>query len=196
MYSQHEEERVIASIVPDSGRFLDVGGFHPKQLSNTRALFERGWGGVIVEPSPAPLRTLIQEYGGGEHVTVIGAAVGYSGGLIQMHCTDGPVSTHDKAIREVWESEQSSAGQPYFGKWFVPEITFEQIINQFGSFDFVNIDTEGSSVDLLHRLLAIPMDPKCICVEHDGRASEVHGLMFDRGYKIAWGNGTNLILTK
>lgn len=196
MYSQYEEEEIIRKLVPETGCFLDVGGFHPTELSNTRALYERGWSGVIVEPSPGPLRTLIEAYGSCERVHVIGAAVGYQGGLVKMHCTDGPLSTADAKVHDAWQEQVAREGQPYVGEWFVPTITFEQIINQFGSFDFVNLDTEGTSVDLLCKLLEIPMDPRCICVEHDGRSQEIHGLLYRYGYKVAWGNGTNLILVK
>jgi hypothetical protein len=51
-YSQNDEERVINGVLDDAGDFLDVGAFDGKLFSNTLKLYERGWGGVLVEPSP------------------------------------------------------------------------------------------------------------------------------------------------
>ena len=54
-YSQYGEDRAIVELFGDHvGRFLDIGAWHPTVFSNTRALFERGWSGVMVEPSPCP----------------------------------------------------------------------------------------------------------------------------------------------
>lgn len=50
-YSQFGEDRVIASLLPEtSGSYLDVGAGHPIRNSNTYLLYRRGWRGVLVEP--------------------------------------------------------------------------------------------------------------------------------------------------
>jgi len=40
-----------------NGLYVDVGGFHPVQHSNTYAFYRNGWRGIVVEPNPhkAPL---------------------------------------------------------------------------------------------------------------------------------------------
>ena len=51
-YSQNDEEKVILGWFRDKkkkvGRFLDVGAYTGLELSNTRALMEKGWSGVCV----------------------------------------------------------------------------------------------------------------------------------------------------
>lgn len=190
-YSQNGEQAFILECTPAQGRFLDVGAFAAEALSNTRALYGRGWSGVLVEPSPGPARRLIEAYAGCERAAVVCAAVGRERGLIEMHATDDAVSTTDPACYALWKDTV-----PYLGKFFTPVVTFADLINQFGPFDFVNIDTEGSSVDLLHNLLEIPMNPACICVEHDNRVAEAIELAQRRGYRVVHLNGTNLIIAK
>lgn len=62
MYSQFYEETFILKAVEkcEGSRFLDVGAFHPTDKSNTRALYEAGWSGVMIEPSPVPMRNLLE----------------------------------------------------------------------------------------------------------------------------------------
>lgn len=191
VYSQGSEQEWILKHTPAKGRFLDIGAYHPKYLSNTRALYERGWGGVFVEPLPAAVEHLIREYGNDDRVTVVCAAVGAERSVIPLWASDKAVTTNDPKVHELWKDDGG-----YYGRFHIPTITIEDITNQFGAFDFVNIDTEGSSVDILHRVLSIPMDPTCICVEHDTRYQEITGLISKRGYAIVHGTGENLILVR
>jgi hypothetical protein len=87
-YSQRDEERYILEVVGDApGRFLDIGAWHPTALSNSRALYERGWGGVIIEPSPEPFLNLLKEYGNEDRVSLICAAVGFERTLTRFWAT-------------------------------------------------------------------------------------------------------------
>lgn len=190
-YCQNGEGPLILENTPTQGRFLDIGAFHPTRLSNVRALYERGWSGVFVEPSPGPLRTLLEAYGRDERVSVIGAAVGLERGLIEMHVSDDAYSTSHSEHYETWKDEGG-----FYGKLLVPRVTIEDLIDRFGGFSFVSIDAEGLSVDLLHRLLATPMNPACICVEFDNRLVEAIKAGQDRGYRVVDANGTNLILAR
>jgi FkbM family methyltransferase len=190
-YSQHDEERFILKHTPQHGRFLDVGAWHATELSNTRALYERGWGGVVVEPSPGPARALIAEYGGGDRVHVICAAVAPAGGLLHMHASDEAYTTAARECARKFQRE----GQ-FFGRFFSPAITIEDILEHFGRFEFVNLDVEGGSVDLLRSLLQTPMNPYCICVEHDDRLGEVNELICSTAYLPVHANGTNIVLAR
>lgn len=169
--------------------FLDIGAWHAKTFSNTRALFELGWGGVLIEPSPNPLQGLVKEYGYVDRVKVIAAAVGVEAGMIEMEITDDAVSTSEQANIDQWRSHAR-----FYGRMIVPVITIPDILNRFGKFDFVNIDAEGVSVDLLKVLLQTEMFPRCICVEHDNRIVEVMEAAQARGYKGVFTNQANVVL--
>ena len=65
MYSQNDEEKIILDLLKDQpvGRLLDIGAFDGKTFSNSLALFEKGWSGVVVEPNPESLVALIKLHG-------------------------------------------------------------------------------------------------------------------------------------
>ena len=192
-YTQRNEEAYIVEACKGCAlkRFLDIGSWHAKQLSNTRALYELGWTGVLVEPSPGPLRGLVQEYGEQSGMAVIGAAVALEQGIIPLQITDDAVSTSDSDRVPTW---QSTGG--YFGTMWTPAITIPQILAQWGAFSMVSIDTEGSSVPLLGALLATDMLPRCIVVEHDNRIVEASKLAAAKFYQVMCITEENIVFAR
>lgn len=198
-YSQQGEQQAILKALGRlaSGmelppcRFLDIGAFHPKTFSNTRALFEAGWKGVFVEPSPGPLLSLIGEYGGDADIAIVAAVVDSEARVIPMQITDDAVSTTDAAQFERWKDNAK-----WRGRMWVPTITLEQISAQFGHFDFWSIDAEGQSADLFLRAMALGYEPACICVEHDGRHGELINAAACRGYVCSFSNPANMIFER
>lgn len=193
-HSQHGEDAVIIKLLGESayagGQLLDIGAWDPITFSNSRALIERGWDAVLVEPSPAPLRKLVETYGASPKVRVIGAAVALTPGLVELQVTDDAVTSSDPDVQNTWAKDGG-----YFGRLYSPGITVESILNQFGSFQFVNIDAEGMSFDLCLALLQTGMRPTVVCIEHDGRNVELMAHLQDE-YIQEWINGTNLIVRR
>ncbi len=187
-YSQYEEQEYIlrACGYIESGRFLDIGAFHPRVFSNTRALFELGWSGVMFEPSPRPMLDLLAEYGNEPRVTLVSAAVGMESVTAKMHVTDDCVSTVDT---EMYDRLKESSR--YIGSFLVQQFPLERISVQFGHFDFINFDAEGLSADLFIQALKLGWRPRCICVEHDYRLTELAECATQCGYSLIMANGTN-----
>lgn len=199
MYSQNEEEKYILESCAEAKRkrLLDIGAWDPKDKSNSRALIEAGWNALLIEPSPGPIRNLVIEYGGHganadmfTRVKVLCGAVALEAGIIDMAITDDAVSTTEKGNAEVWRERGG-----YLGSMQIYAFTFQNIIDRYGDFDFVNIDTEGTSVDLLKVVLATEMFPRCICVEHDGRTTEAMMAAQARGYRMTYASGENLVFS-
>lgn len=196
-YSQHDEQAAILSVFEGKtdGAFLDIGAYHPKVFSNTRALYEMGWHGVMIEPSPKPFLTLLEEYGRDPRVALVCAAVtadAFCGSICPLWATDDAVSTTSDEHYEKWKDSAV-----YTGGFYTPVLRFTDIVKQFGrSFDFVNIDSEGTSVEILLALLEY-MTPKCICVEHDGKHAKVDAITGSLGYRrVMEDNGCNLVLAR
>ena len=168
-YSQYEEQTAILAAFEGwpaqaQRHFLDIGAWNAKDKSNTRALYELGFNGVMIEPSPGPLLSLLAEYGNEPRITLISAAVALEPGLLPLHITDDAVSTSSEAVYDTWRNAVPPV--KYVGNLSVPVLTLEQISNQFGGFDFINFDAEGLSADLFNRAMDLKWEPRCICVEH------------------------------
>jgi FkbM family methyltransferase len=195
MYSQNDEEACILEAVgARGGRFLDIGANDGAYLSNTLALVERGWGGVLVEPSPWIFSNLLKRHGGNPGLALVHAAVGLEYGLTRFWDSarqDG-LSTTEERQRE------QRAWQADFGNPFViPVIPLSAILERFpGPVDVLSIDTEGTSVDLF---LAFPLAeklPLVACVEHDGRIEECMDFASNCGYRVATRNAENLVFAR
>lgn len=198
-YSQSGEQKYIldALLGVDGGRFLDIGAFNPEVFSNTRALFELGWNGVMFEPSPGPSLALVKAYGFEQRITLVQAAVGFETGLLRLMVTDDAVSTSKEKGYELW-----NRATQFHGELLVPQVTLEQIYTQFGAFDFVNIDAEGMSCDLFVRAIELQWRPQVWCVELDeapdgkDRLREVQAIAGGADYRTEYVNDGNIILVK
>jgi hypothetical protein len=205
-YSQQDEQKHILESLAgiEKGLFLDIGAWNPKIFSNTRALYEMGWSGTLVEPSPGPLKALLAEYGHDPRIQVVGAAVSVNATrLTSMWISENAYSTDQPELYDKWKSVAN-----FVGRVWVPQITMESALALKYAFtgdprltyDFVSIDTEGTSVDLFHALIdngdkvggAFPM---CVAVEHDGRIQELMEVAH-LSYQIVHQNDTNVILKR
>jgi FkbM family methyltransferase len=193
-YSQNSEEIHIARIVGDQpGRFLDIGAYNPKLFSNTRALYERGWSGVMVEASPGPFMDLLIEYGKCDRVELVCAAVTQERGLILFQHSEAGVGTSSESHYQKWRDKAD-----FDGRFWTPSILLGELLHQFGrDFDFVNVDVEGESAELfLHALRDHRLRPKCWCVEHDGQQEELTLAALKCGYSQYHINGENVIYSR
>jgi len=194
MYSQNLEETHISRIVGDQpGRFLDIGAYNPKLFSNTRALYERGWSGVMVEASPGPFLDLLIEYGKCDRIALVCAAIAPKRGLLRFHANEAGTGTSNGAHYQKWRDTTK-----YDGSILVGAVALEDLTQAFGIyFDFINIDVEGESADLfLSALLHHRLRPKCWCVEHDSRQEEITKAAIACGYCREHMNGENVIFAK
>lgn len=196
-YSQYDEERYILEAVAgiEGGRVLDLGAWHATAFSNSRALIERGWQAVLVEPSFEPFLGLMKEYSGHPRVKVVNAAIG-GGSFVEMHATADAVSTSESTVLDRWKE----AGG-YYGSFWVKTVQLWDIVTYFGQqWDFISIDTEGTSLTLFP--LVMDLHPKCICLEHDQPTTEnfENGIVArtarEYGYRQLYLNGTNVVYSR
>ena len=199
-YSQNDEEKHILRIVGEdfghlprpAGRFLDIGAYNPKAFSNTRALFDRGWSGVMVEAAPGPFLDLLIEYGGNNRIQLVCAAVAPMRGLIQFYHSEAGVGTSSEPHYQKWRDAAK-----FEGTFWTPTVPITDLLSQFGyQFDFVNIDVEGGSAALFIDAIQRRLRPKCWCVEHDGRQEEITKIAISRGYCREHLNGENVIFAR
>jgi len=225
-YSQfHEQIAILNALNPSPetpGRFLDIGAFDPITFSNTRALVELGWSGVMIEPAPGPMIELLRcctKCGTGvderEHETYgnrKGQTCGKCGGLrygfdprfelIQTAVGIAPafveIMVTDDALSSSDPKHLKKWGEVggFYGRVFVPVITVEEIKSRWTGFSFVNIDAEGISADLLKEFFRLGMFPPVLCCEHDGRTTELLEAATRHGYRAVLVNHTNVVIAR
>ena len=195
-YSQYDEQEHILRIFAGqpAGRFLDVGAYNPFEFSNTRALYELGWSGVMVEPAPGPMSSLVKEYGNDPRITLIQGLARMPGGadLKRMRVTDDCVSTTEEREYERWRRQAQ-----FLGSVLIPTFPLIDVILALGPFEFVNLDTEGTSADLFqHALEHLKWCPRCWCVEFDNRKHDIELAAANAGYSAVYSNETNIVFVR
>lgn len=177
-YSQNDEERYILGYFEDrAGKFLDIGAHDGVNLSNTRALAERGWSGTLVEPSPVPFQALMGNYRERSDVNLVNAAI-VSGEprLLRFYDSGGDfVSTFDEAHRQVWGSPSGSRSEGVkFQPIYVSATNMRALLASFpGPYEFVNLDVEGINHELFFDMSLEEMGVQLICVEYQDKLHEI-----------------------
>jgi FkbM family methyltransferase len=198
-YSQRNEQEVILELVGDHrGSFLDIGAYDGKTFSNTMALVERGWKGVLVEPSPLPFKSMLELHGENPRLRLVNAAVGLERGLTKFWPTDDAVSTTHSPNYEKWKDTAK-----FFQPYYVAQVTFGELLAMFADvllpdLGVLNIDVEGVSVELLTHFPFLLFRPRIICIEHDQKVQTILDLLVadssGKGYSVHLANEENLIL--
>ena len=191
MYSQNkEEEKIVGYFKGRVGRFLDIGAFDGKQFSNSLRLTELGWEGVCVEPSPKPFASLEELHKDNSSIKTIQALIGSTNGHATFYDSDGDaVSTTSLSHKKKWEK----GSMVKFNQIEVASMTAKALLDKVGrSFDFVNIDTENTNVEILKNLIANGMSFNLLCIEHDNQQPEIVA-MFPKCQPI-YQNAENLII--
>lgn len=181
-YAQYYEDLEIEKIFNNkkSGRYLEIGGYHPTRLSNTYRLYINGWTGVVVEPNPE-VKKLFEKTRPQDRFLNIG--ISESGGqlkyykyLIPALNSFADINNGHKIIEVININTKK-----------ISDVVTEQ-------FDFVSIDTEGFDEMILRNWPWKKYKPKAICVETD--KVKVDKILLKHGYRLYFQNKFNSIYVK
>jgi FkbM family methyltransferase len=201
MHGQNHEDDVIVrhlESISDVERFkpnqfIDIGGYHPEQFSNTRSLVKRGWGGVVVEPAPGNALNFLRFYADNPAIKLVNAAVVARDAKLATFWDSGgdAISTAVESHVHRW------AGVARFTPYLTRQITVEELFNIVGyDFSVLSLDVESMNLELFQ---ALPLDKltklRALVVEHDGHVDVIRASM--RAYDSSWKelalNGENLV---
>lgn len=195
-YSQNDEQDHVLKFFEGkpAGRWLDLGAYDGRAFSNTLALAELGWGGVCVEPSPGPFLGLLKLHGQRSDIQIVQAAISEKDEWLTFHDSGGDaISTLSIAHRVKWETGFKTPFTPFQ----LRAVTMAQLLAKFSTdFAFINLDVEGTNLQLFKQL---PFDApalKLICVEHDYHHDEMGNIAAAYGFKTLTLNGENLLLCR
>jgi FkbM family methyltransferase len=170
--------------------FLDIGANDGVTFSNTRALSDKGWGGVAVDASPAAFKKLWENYCDRPDTHCIYAAITDHDGVVTLHdSSDTLVSSLNAGAEQTWK-HHGFEWKPVE----VPAMTVATLYAKAGTdkFDFVNIDAEGHDLAILRQLNLEPV--KMLCIEYGQHKREI--IEHCKGFRLLVDNGVNLILAR
>ncbi len=194
MYSQNSEEAYILAYFKNNiGKFLDIGAYNPFKFSNTRKLFELGWSGIFIEPSPICFKNFVSEYQNVDRITLLNKAVVTDDRLeIAFYESNGDaVSTTNDTHKTKWENSGAK-----YNIIQVEAINIKEI-EKFKDIDFLSLDVESSNIELFSAFSDEYLSNlKMICIEHDGMIDLIKSRLSNFGFSEIHRNGENIILAK
>jgi hypothetical protein len=202
-YAQNNEDVALLAHFGDQtdGMFLEIGAFHPTNLSNTRALIERGWSGVMVEMSPYALVDLVEAYKAAPRIRIVAGAVTVAASppakswlVPKDEATDGAITTTEDWHREKWAGYLASRNRAHI-PFVAATISMAELMDMLPPrVDLVSIDTEGTSADLALAFDYNRFGVRAAVIEHD--SNPALGQLLPLGFRVAESNGENLVLLR
>lgn len=200
MYSQNSEEQVILDYFKGYvGTFCDLGSNDGITFSNTRALAERGWSGVLIEPDPEAfdrLEKLYLEYRG--LYTYNYAISDYNGKKI-LQKSDSLLKNGDTGLVSTFNASEMERFKSVV-KYTPIEVqcyTWRTALNRWAikEFDFISADIEGEELKVLPDIDIT--NTKCFCIEHNGRQDlKLEYEKYLEGFKLIYTSSENLIYVR
>jgi FkbM family methyltransferase len=175
------------------GRFLDIGAHDGLSFSSTRALVEKGWSGVYVEPDPYVLPALVSNTEDfKDRTTIEPVAIGLERGHLPFYSSKGDmVGSLSQAHKIKWSSAVS------FEEIQVDVITLDDLAQKHGTnFDFINLDVEGINWELFTQFDWNVWTPKVVCIEYDDKLREIGHILENNGFTISYVSPENIVAVK
>lgn len=198
-FSQNGEQQIILDYFgEETGIFLDLGANDGSTLSNTRALSEKGWAGVCVEPAPGPYRKLKSLYDKDEYTQCINVAVSDYIGRATLFESGSHLKQGDTGLLSTLSLEETKRwkGTEEFNPVMVEVIDVPELLKRsfYTTFDFISIDCEGCDLTILRQMPLKELGTRMVCVEWNAREKLSYlDIMEPYGFRLIHENYENLI---
>lgn len=202
-YSQNNEEKFILDYFGVSiGTLLDIGANDGKTLSNSLALIEKGWGGLLVEASPKAFNRLQAQHDVPDRdVQLLNIAVGSHNGDIVLNESGELLGTGDTSLVSSTRGDEVARWESLkipFEKIAVPVITFDRLmeVSAYRQFDFITVDIEGMEPEVVPQIDFKALGTRMAIIEWNGKNAELYDtLLMNHGLKLIHTNAENRIYT-
>lgn len=157
---------------------VDVGAAWAVRKSNSYALEQVGWGGILVEPA----RVFHSSLRADRSQALDTRALWNKSGVEMEFCDAGELSSLE-------EKRGFSTRGLVKQKYPVTTVTLTDLLREYDAprfFAFLSIDCEGAELEVLQGLNFDLYRPACIAVEHnfEARRSVIQGYLHDKGYSL------------
>ncbi len=202
-YSTFGEDLIVEKFFRNKkkGFYVDIGCYHPLEGNNTYLLFKKGWNGINADVNSLSVN-LFNKARKNDHNINIAVSNQKKRLKIYFRRKINMLNTSSKKLAKM-----------HFRNGFESKSIKSNSLNMIikGSrfkkkkIDFLNIDVEGSELNVLKSLDFIKYKPKLICIEihnHEEmynksldylKRNKVYKFLIKKGYKIFWNNEFSFI---
>lgn len=189
-YSMNGEDLVVRSYFSanfdnSTGRFIDVGAFHPFKLSNTMLLSQLGWHGINIDCDPVKIARFERLRPRDQNICAAVADVPRD-----MIYLEYPLGFTDRIADPDEEHLLSGCGEKPLKATPIRVTTLSNIIEQSAfqgqHFQYLNVDCEGQDLSVLKGLDFSRYSPDLITVEAWSKTdqAELTAFLECRGYQL------------
>src|SRR5690606_4215569 len=200
MYSQNAEEKIILDYFgSETGTFIDIGANDGVTFSNTRALAERGWRGVLVEPSPQAFAKLKDLYNGHKGFYTYPYAISDHNGKAMLQESGPLCSAADVGLVSTFHAEEKArfSKSVRYSPIEVKTFRWKTFLNRLSvkEFDFVSMDCEGDELNILPQMDLTAT--RMICIEWNGKQDlKTEYEKYLDGFNLIYTSAENLIYAR
>ena len=194
-YSQHGEDDLVFNYIEKKkfGRYIDIGAGTPKEINNTYMMYQMGWEGLLIEPSP--ILTPLLSKARPKDILYRGALLDYTGEVTL--CTKNCYGITEASW--IYGSHKARArGDGFTVKEFqVKCTTLPKLIKRYPQFkepDFVSIDVDGNEDHILRTINFEVFKPTLILMEYGLRQIDhraIWGHYLTSHYDMVWQNSSD-----
>jgi FkbM family methyltransferase len=195
-YSQYGEDLIMLEYLNNKqikkGSYLDIGGFHPRWISNTYLLHKNGYHGYIVEPDKDKLKFFY--FLRGKKVKLINAAVTCSKNeYIELYKFKKNFGFSEIDTTSLEEAEKiKKKNKIDYNKVKVKNIFIDDIFKITGKVNVLNLDVEGIDTKLIKNCNINLLDPDIILFEEKPNyfvSDELLNFFKSKGYQVLFQSG-------
>jgi FkbM family methyltransferase len=162
-YAQNFEDVMLARLFGEqsSGFYIDIGAWHPTELSVTKHFYDLGWSGINVEPLRKQYELFIAKRPRDLNLCV--AVTDHKGPLRFYECaSNASLSTIDDALAATLAKEGHE-----ITSYTVDAVTPAEIFahSKGKTIDFVKIDVEGCEERILRSVDWQSFRPRALVIE-------------------------------
>ena len=201
-FSQEGEDVFLIDFFKDNktGFYVDVGAFHPFRISNTYALYKKGFRGINIDISATSIDFF--NFARPDDVNLnVGATDKFEK---KIFFSKKNLSFHNTLSKSLAESDIQK--EPFKKKFTIECKPLTKIIDntKFSErkIDFLNIDAEGYDYQVLLGLDIKKYCPRAICIEisplvdkknENYKDTKIYKYLLQNNYKLTWKGSNSFI---
>ena len=190
-HTQNLEEQYILQHARGS-RFLDIGAYDGETFSSTKALVEKGWSGLYVEPNQLVLPKL-REVAKQSNSEVLPVAIGSVCDTMPFYMNGDMVSSLDKRHTDLWAKNTGMVFEPTM----VQVLDVETLGTIAGrEFDVLNLDVEGLNWDIFTQFDWSKWKFNVVCIEYDRKFIEMKHVLEKAGFRVVYASPENIVAVR